>query len=141
MATVRFTTIPCEPNTAEWHEEDHLFSGNSSLYEQYCVWFRVVRTILRVFVSIVGVFVCKNVLLTERLSHLIQYGQFRVCFPLFFFTLQRNVLLLSYSRFCFSCECKQSLRKLKLKPREHEGTERDTPSRGFVICHSLQSYL
>ena len=23
-----------------------------------------------------------------------------------------------------------------LAPREHEGTERDTPSHGFVICHS-----
>ena len=32
MVTAHFTKIPCKPNAAIRHKENHIFWGNSSLY-------------------------------------------------------------------------------------------------------------
>ena len=61
MAAVHFTTIPCEPNTANRHIESHILCcccdirpcTNKIVYAR----FEVLRTFLLVFVSVLRFFV------------------------------------------------------------------------------------
>ena len=48
MATLHFTTIPCEPNRANRHKENHIFWGNSN-YNTVFGTFGVVGTFRGVF--------------------------------------------------------------------------------------------
>ena len=53
MAAVHFTTIPCETNTANRHEESHVFREIHSTVGKFIVYGRggVVRTFLRDFMG------------------------------------------------------------------------------------------
>ena len=58
MAAVHLTTIPCEPNTINKHIESQIFGEirpctNNIVYAR----FEVFRTLLCVFMSVLGVFV------------------------------------------------------------------------------------
>ena len=60
MAPEHFTTIPCGPNTANWHKESHVVVfllifpyTNNTVYAR----FEVFRTFLCVFMNVFSVFV------------------------------------------------------------------------------------